>query len=372
MQRVLLLSSVHPATDPRIFYKIAPSLASRYEVICALPNASDYTETDHSVTMIRLPHFESLFVRILFCHPVLLWKCIRLRPDLVHIFVPELIPLAIMFQWLGAKIIYEVQENLYKKFEIKKYNNQAIFRHLFRHFDFYARANFFCIFTESAYLKEYSKLTNPSAVVRNFVSLSFVEKYGKEEHNSSQRSPAFFYSGVVSMERCFDTLVAALVLLTDKYPTLIIHLFGPVRFSEEEANKLPGYGIIRKHLVFYGYTDLRVSLPFAKNCLGGIALLKPLADYPDSYPGKLFEYMALNLPVITSNFNLYRSIIEKSGCGFCMDPTDSELLANTLDWIITNTDAAVLMGNAGRRSVETYYNWENEQKTLLDFYQTIL
>lgn len=370
MQRVLLLSSVHPATDPRIFYKIAPSLASRYEVICALPNASAYTETDHSVTMIRLPHFESLFVRILLCHPVVLWKCIRLRPDLVHIFVPELIPLAILFQWLGAKIIYEVQENLYKKFEIKKYNNQAVFRHMFRQFDFYARQNFFCIFTEEAYREEYNMLAFPSAVVRNFVSLSFIDKYLAAEHDP--KSPAFFYSGVVSMERCFDVLVGALALLTDKYPTLIIHLFGPVRFSEAEANILPGYAIAKKHLIFYGYTDLRLSVPHARNCLGGIALLKPVADYPESYPAKLFEYMALNLPVITSNFNLYRNIVEESACGFCINPTNPELLADKLDWIISNPDLAFAMGTNGRQASQRFHNWENEQKTLLNFYQTIL
>jgi glycosyltransferase involved in cell wall biosynthesis len=106
--------------------------------------------------------------------------------------------------------------------------------------------------------------------------------------------------------------------------------------------------------------------------MGGIALLKPVADYPDSYPAKLFEYMALNLPVITSNFNLYRSIVERSGCGFCINPTDSELLADKLDWIITNHNSALLMGRAGRKSVETHYNWENEQNILLNFYQDIL
>jgi hypothetical protein len=40
-QRIMLLSTVHPATDPRIFYKIAPSLSMYYEVFCALPGAGD-------------------------------------------------------------------------------------------------------------------------------------------------------------------------------------------------------------------------------------------------------------------------------------------------------------------------------------------
>jgi glycosyltransferase involved in cell wall biosynthesis len=372
MQRVLLLSSVHPATDPRIFYKIVPSLASRYEVICALPNAVPYTETTEQVTMIRLPQYESLLARILLCHPVVLWKCLRLRPDLVHIFVPELIPLAILFKWLGAKIIYEVQENLFKKFEIKKQNNQLLFRHLFGCFDEYARKNFFLIFTEMTYLSEYNKLAHPSAVIQNFVSMPFVHKYADHNDGSKQNYPSFFYSGVISMERCFDTLVAALVILTHKYPSLIIHMFGPVRFSEKEANMLPDYTEVKKHFVFYGYTDLRFSLRNASDCLAGIALLKPVGDYPDSYPTKVFEYMALNLPVITSNFILYRSVVEKSHSGFCINPSDSALLATTLDRIIANPDQASIMGKNGRKAAEKHYNWAIEEKKLLNFYHTIL
>lgn len=369
-QRILLLSSVHPSTDPRIIYKIAPSIAPFYKVFCALPNLGRDT-TGAGITMIRLPEFKSLLARIIFTHPVLLWKCLRLRPDLVHIFVPELIPVALLFQWLGAKIIYEVQENLYKKFDIKKYNNQAVFKALFKYFDDYARRNFYCIFTEHAYLEEYQNLSLPSAVVHNYVSLPFIDKYSSQNVISNP-IPTFFYSGVISMERCFDTLVAALVLLKTKYPGFHVHLFGPVRFSQDEADQLPGYKTIRQHLTFYGYTDLRLAIPYANGSLAGIALLKPLADYPDSYTTKLFEYMALQLPVITSDFPLYKQVVENSGCGFCISPYDTTFFAKTLEWIIEHPAQSSELGIKGRKSVEKLYNWEKEQEILLLFYKSIL
>ena len=156
-RRILLVSTVHPATDPRIFYKIAPSLAEHYQVFCALPNAKKH-ENAH-IQMIALPAFQNLFLRLLFSQLTLLWKCLRIRPDLVHIFVPELIPAAFLFKWFGAVVIYEVQENLYKKFSIKHYNNGKLYRTLFRLFDHQARKHFYCIFTEDAYLKEYKNLS---------------------------------------------------------------------------------------------------------------------------------------------------------------------------------------------------------------------
>ncbi len=372
MQRVLLLSSVHPATDPRIRYKIVPALARSYTLICALPEASKKSNMDENVQFIPLPYYQRLLARVLFCHPVILWKSFRVRPNLVHIFVPELIPLAILFQWMGAKIIYEVQENLFKKFEIKQYNNAALFRYLFRYFDAYARKNFHCILTEEAYLQAYNDLKYKPVVINNYVSLSFIDAHARLKSPPVSAEPAFFYSGVISTERCFETLVAAVDLVSWRYPTLLVHMFGPVRLTEEQMSQILNTDRLKKHFKFYGYTDLQISLGYAQDCIAGIALLKPVADYPDSYPGKIFEYMALNLPVITSNFTLYRDIVEKSQCGFCIDPSNAALLANVLDWIISNPVQAAQMGSNGRTAADKNYNWNSEEKKLLNFYQEIL
>ncbi|KAA6440133.1 glycosyltransferase family 4 protein [Dyadobacter flavalbus] len=369
-QRILLLSVVHPATDPRILYKIAPSLAIHHEVFCALPNARS-NQQKSNIAFINLPYFRQLLSRLLFCHPVMLWKCLRIRPDLVHIFVPELIPAAFLFKWLGAKIIYEVQENLYKKFSIKQFNNGLVFRAIFRLFDHLARKSFFCVFTEDAYLQEYENLALPYAVIHNYASIPFMDEYGAREFPVNEK-PEFFYAGVISMERCFDVLVTALSKLKTRYPDFRMHLFGPVRFQPGEAASLPGYAEIRPNLIFYGYTDQKRLLSYAKNAVAGIALLKPVADYPDSYTTKLFDYMALKLPVIASDFLLYRHVVEQSECGFCISPYDAGILYQKLLWLIQNPEKGAVMGRNGRKAAEIHYNWKQEEAILLSFYKTIL
>jgi glycosyltransferase involved in cell wall biosynthesis len=369
--RVLLLSTVHPPSDPRITYKIAPSLAPFYEVICVLPNLIDSSVTD-DIRNVKLPFYQGLLPRILFCHTVLLWKCLRFRPAIVHIFVPELIPVAFLFQWLGAKVIYEVQENLYKKFKIKRYNKAIIYQQLFRFFDHAARKNFNCLFTEHAYLNEYKNLPLTSAVVHNYVSLPFIDTYFGKPEQLTKKPPFFFYCGVISMERSFDVLIDALVILKSKYPDFQMHLFGKVQFEMKEAEQLPQFEVIRPHLVFHDYTDLRVALSYAKGATAGIALLKPVADYMDSYTTKLFEYMAMQLPVITSDFPLYLEVVEKSGAGFCISPYDPDMLVKKLEWLIENPDHAKIMGQNGRKSTESNYNWKNEEQILLFLYKNLL
>jgi glycosyltransferase involved in cell wall biosynthesis len=368
MKRVLLISTVHPATDSRIMYKIAPSLQNRYEIFCALPDLK--VSSQPGMSLINLPHFERLLPRLFFAHPVALWKCLRVRPHIVHIFVPELIPFAILFQWLGIKVIYEVQENLFKKFEIKKYNNALIFKTLFVYFDKIARKRFHCVFTDDAYLNEYKNLARPFAVIHNYVSLPVVDAVGHSE--ALMRGHGFFYLGVVSMERCLDTMINALARLKRQHSDFHMHFFGPLRVSRQELEGVAGYREIKDNITFHGYTDQKTALQYAGNAIAGIALLKPVADYPESYPTKLFEYMALELPVITSDFPGYRSIVEDSGSGFCISPYDAEALFAKLDWCTRNKSKRAQMGRNGRVAAEKHYNWLSEEALLLSFYQNVL
>lgn len=369
MKRVLLLSTVHPSTDPRIVYKIAPALVKYYEVMLALPDLHSKGQTGVSAA-IKLPRFQRLIFRLVFCHPVVLWKCLRLRPAVVHIFVPELIPIAFLFRLFGAQVIYEVQENLYKKFALKRYNNAFLFRYFFCFFDHLARRNFHCIFTEDAYRAEYTELGYPAAVVHNYADLAFLDTL--PALTTSLHRPFFIYTGVISLERSFDTLVAALAILVKAYPAVQVHLYGPTQLSAAEMEALPHFKSIRPHLIFYGYTDQRLALAQAHQAIAGLALLKPVGDYPDSYTTKLFEYMALGLPVITSNFPLYQHVVDTHACGFCISPFDANALADKLQWLIQHPAERYLMGAKGREAVKNKYNWIGEQQVLLGFYRTVL
>lgn len=367
MKRVLLISTVHPSADSRIVYKIAPSLQGHYEVFCALPHVrSGVQEAFH---LISLPKFGRLLPRILFAHPVALIKCLRLRADIVHIFVPELIPLALLFQWAGAKVIYEVQENLFKKFTIKRYNDGLVFKKLFRFFDKLARRKFHCIFTDDAYLNEYHDLAKPFAVIHNYVSLPVMDAV--PHTGVPGQRPEFFYLGVVSMERCLDTMISAMAMLKRNYPHCHLHFFGPVRVDKKELEAMAGYRLAKGHITFHGYTDQKVALKYARRAVAGIALLKPVADYPESFPTKLFEYMALKLPVITSDFPLYRRIVEDSGSGFCISPYDPEALCHAMQCCISDQALRSQMGNNGRQAAETCHNWTSEEAKLLSFYNDI-
>ncbi|MFC5409159.1 glycosyltransferase [Larkinella bovis] len=366
--RVLHITTAHPPYDPRIVYKYCPALTERYEVYCAIPGA-DATVVPQ-VHFIRLPYFRQVFYRLVITGTFIFCKTIWLRPAIVHVYSPEFLPFAFLYQWLGSAVVYEVQENLYKKLHLKKQNGGWLLGGLFRFFDQLAQRHFSLVFTEHGYLSTYTNLAKPYTVIYNYPSLPFVAPYCRPYRKPSD-PVEFFYIGWLSFERAIDTLLEGLAILKIGYPDFKMHLFGRRLFTEGDLRRVPAYRHVKENLIFYGYTSHTEAFPVAAKAVAGLALLKPIGDYPESYTTKMFEYMALGLPVITADFDLYRDVIDTYHCGYCIDPTDPLALAEHLRYLINHPQEAEQMGRKGQQATETAYNWATEQKKLIHLYDTL-
>ncbi|GAB2520460.1 glycosyltransferase [Spirosoma aerophilum] len=367
--RVLHISTAHPAQDPRIVFKQCQTLALQYEVYCALPHADPGVAP--GIRFIRLPFFRRVIWRLLVTCPFVLVRCLWLRPRIVHIYMPELIPLAYLFQFLGAKVIYEVQENLYRKIHRKTINKGYLLETSFYWFDRLARRHFYFIFTEHAYLTTYTHLTKTCEVIYNYPLLSFLQPF-QTPYQPDRKQPVFFYIGLLSFDRAIDTLIDGFAKLKITYPKFIVHLFGRRTFTDDDLEKLAHFSQVRDHLRFYGYTDQRIAFSYVTGATVGLALLKPVGDYPESYTTKLFEYMALGLPLITADFPLYRDIVERHQCGLCVSPYDPVQVADALTYLIEHPDEARAMGQRGRKAANQFYNWHSEAAKLTSFYTAVL
>jgi glycosyltransferase involved in cell wall biosynthesis len=122
----------------------------------------------------------------------------------------------------------------------------------------------------------------------------------------------------------------------------------------------------------HGYLPLAKAWPLISGCQIGLALLQPMPNYVDSYPTKIFDYMGLGVPVLCSDFPLYRHLVEEVGCGRCVDPTRPDLIAEAIASMLDNPEELESMGQRGIEAVRRRFNWTSQARHLKRFYEQVV
>ena len=108
------------------------------------------------------------------------------------------------------------------------------------------------------------------------------------------------------------------------------------------------------------------------NWLAGLAIFPQTSHYNEKELTKFFEYMAAGIPIICSDFTVWRKLIEETGTGIVVDQNNIKSIIEAIQYLKNNPLVAKKMGEKGKKVVQKRYNWAIEENKLLNLYKKIL
>lgn len=368
-RRIVHITTVHTADDIRIFQKECRSLARNgYDVVLLAPDPP--AGAVDGVTMVRLPEWKNRLARMTAGG----WRAFRaalaLRAGLYHLHDPELLPWGQLLRLLGKRVVFDMHENLPGAILDKGWLPRVVRRPLSLAvvlIEGILLMGMPVVFAEDSYVKHYPRARR-SAVVLNMPLLDEL----RAVRPRPRTAPAIGYFGAVSPLRGSLVLIEALRLLKEEGLQVDLELIGPVgdEHRREIGDRVQTYGL--EGVNVRGYMEPHHGWEIMAGCTLGTALLAPVPNYMRSYPTKIFEYMCMGIPVLASDFPLYRTIVEDLHCGFCLDPEDPRAVAAAVRRLIEDPALAATLGANGRAAVAKHFNWSNEFEKLEGLYGNIL
>lgn len=361
--RICHITSVHPADDIRIFHKECASLAKHgYEVHLVAQGKlpSDTKGVIHH--RLPAPIRESRIGRMIFRAYQAYRIAKQTQASVFHFHDPELLPYGLLLKWQGKAVIYDAHEDLPRdimtKNWIPSYLRKTIANLVEKTEHFIARRLDATITATPFINQRFEAIGANSTDIKNYPQLSEFPY----QTSTSAKVPACCYVGMVSLERGMIEMIQAVEKLDIR---LIIA--GPFmnQQTEIQARALSGW----KKVDYRGIVGRQEIANIFKESTLGLCLLHPLFTYQESLPIKLFEYMAAGLPVLSSNFTLWKNIVEQAQCGLCVNPLTEVKIEQGIRWMLQNLSASHMMGERGRMAVERLYSWEGESKRLVKVYE---
>ena len=372
--KICHITSAHNRTDARIFKRQCLTLAKNgFEVIFVCCDG----KKDEIVDNIKITSYSSTELSkkerfsLLYKNKRFISYLLDINADIYQFHDIELIEVGRKLA-KKKKVIFDSHEN-WKGYVLGLLPQNKFVQYLFsKSFDFYYYKYlryFSAVFTVSPnFVRDLKKFTENVFMVSNYPSL---KSFAYDAFNTEKIND-FIYAGTVYGISNQINIVKSLNDISKKY-NVKYTIVGKI--SEELKNDILNTEGA-DNVDFINWVSKEELNKLLVSSRAGLVLLDyvPICGGQEGQLGsnKIFEYMYAGIPVICTDFKLWKElIIDKYNCGVCVNPRDVEGIVKAMDFIMSNPEEAKKMGERGREAVLSEFNWEHTEKEYVNLYEMI-
>lgn len=367
MKSVLHITSVHQRFDIRIYRKQLNSLSQFYKTSLLVADGMGY-QFINNIDIYDVGSSNSRIKRMFKTTDIIYRKALSIEADIYHLHDPELLPVALKLKKQGKIVIFDAHEDFPKQVLTKHYLNPIIAKLIsifMKSYEEYVCSKLNAVVTATPTIRDkFSKFCPNVVDINNYPLLGELTPLDKDWDNIKNEVA---YVGGVSKIRGIEQVVNSLSLLKTSTELNLVGSFGE-KITYENVRKSAGWSRVNE----LGQLDRSEVKEVLQSSVAGLVTFLPVPNHIDAQPNKMFEYMSAGIPVIGSNYPLWKSIIEGNNCGICVDPEHPQEIANAIDRLVNDKTLAEQMGKNGIKAVNEKYNWSIEETKLFQLYEELL
>ena len=370
--RICHLTSVHLPFDTRIFHKECVSLANNgFDVFLVAPHDRD--EIRAGVRIVGVATRKHRLLRMTQTVYAVYRAALKVNARVYHFHDPELISIALLLKLRRKLVVFDVHEDYPADILAKAWLGYDSVRTL---------VSAFAVWLEklAGFVFDAIVAANPDTVKRfpasktelicNFPRIELIDNAPSAQVPKSRAATVFVlaagHAEGLTRDRCISELLSAIGLLEVEREIWLIGNWESDDFRAE-CSLLNGF----KHCKCHGFLpSLQTVYGYMKCADVGLSLLRPEKGFLTIIPTKAFEYMATSLPMIMSDFPLWRDLFHE--CALFVNPLDPRDIAEKMTMLTDDIELRCRLGRAGRRLVERNFSWETEATKLDSLYRRLL
>lgn len=357
--------------DPRIFQRQCKSLKKAGLDVCILTNddLNDEIIDDIQVYSCR-DYWTSRIYILLFAKKQFSKRAIEIDADIYQLHSPELLSLGIMLKRKGKKVIYDAHEDLPRHIIEKDWIPKFFRRPLSIFVEFHMNKNLrrydAIVSPHNHVVDRLKKINNNTILITNFAKVLSRDNFTLSDYIG--RKSSICYSGTVYLHSNQISILDAINSLND----INYNIAG---YISPEYKKILFFHPASDKINFIGRIPWGELIGFYNNSRIGIVIIDykmNLGNKKGTFAvNKMFEYMESGLPIICSDYELWKDVVDTYNCGICVEPGNVDQISNAINFLLENPETAYQMGQNGRKAVLDKYNWQSQEIVYVDLFKNL-